>query len=112
MSGNIAPALVATAVIAFCIGVAWLGVWSWRRLQKRVSMPYLHKPATRVDILCTVLLVPLFLVGAIVRGLYPETTIGAILNNPVGLVVVFFVVIFGCSFLVAAFRAALRHRQS
>src|SRR5690348_13528387 len=51
MSGNIAPALVATAVIAFCIGVAWLGVWSWRRLQKRVSMPYLHKPATRVDIL-------------------------------------------------------------
>ena len=62
--------------------------------------------------MCTVLLVPLFLVGAIVRGLYPETTIGAILNNPVGLVVVFFVIIFGCSFLVAAFRAALRHRQA
>ena len=111
MPGNIAQALVAAALIAFCIGVAWLGVWSWRRLQKRVSMPYLRKPATRVDILGAVLLVPLFLVGAVVRGLYPQTTVGAILNNPTGLVVAFFVLIFGCSFLVAAFRAALRHRQ-
>jgi len=111
MFSNVAPTFVAAAILAFCVGVASLGVWSWRRLQKRVPMPYLHKSATRVDIWGAVLLVPLFLVGAIVRGLYPQTTVGAILNNPIGLAAASIVAIFGCSFLVAVFRAALRHRQ-
>ena len=64
-----------------------------------------------MELLLAVGLVIVFIAGAIVRQLYPQGTLGSILNNPIGLLGAFAVVLVVHS-LVHALLIALLHRHA
>ena len=63
-----------------------------------------------MDLLLAVGLVIVFIAGAIVRQLYPQGTLGSILNNPMGLLFAFAVVLVAHSLVHALLTALLRRR--
>ena len=68
-----------------CLALVLLGSWVSRRLRKRAPGSQFLQRLTPLQVFLSAGLVAVFLAGTFVRQVYPQTSLGIVLNTPTGL---------------------------
>lgn len=110
MANVIAMILVLIAILVPCLAIIFAGLWISRRLGKDAPDSLLLHRIKPMEIPLWGNFVVVFLVGAVVRQIYPMSPLGAILNTPAGLLAAFVAALLVLSFAHAVLTVLLRRR--